>query len=396
MHSGRIDYVVEKQPKWKKVLLVLGLVALTVAFYLVIRHLLWNRRPNKFYPQWVNGDMEQSPSADARTTTGNNTSPSPAIAPSFGQLGCTGHGRQVKGELTVGRKTMKVFDYHVLSTATDGFKRGRVLGQLSRTSSSAARTLFLGKLLTDEGLDAPVVIKRLTLSEEAINHVQEDLKGKKVLQHRNLLCPLGYCFKKEALYVVYEHMVNGSLNEHLFPKEPRANQRLSWAQRCRIIKNVAAGLQHLHRNSSIHGSVKASNILLDQDMTPRLGDFGLSAAALEPSSAPDCSTDVFSFGTVIVDVFCGERWNKERCARGTPAFWFLVGRAWDLDGCILGAIDADLAAAGDFDEGQAEKMLQLGLACSHPDPTQRPDMEEVVDFLAGKAALPEVPLKKKD
>ncbi|CAN6351799.1 unnamed protein product [Urochloa humidicola] len=347
--------------------------------------------------------MERSPSRDTLTTSGN-ASPNAAAAPRFGQLGCMKHGHQVAAEQAIaqpGMTKMRVFDYGVLASATGGFKNSSVVQQFVRGIASGM--MYRGMLISDKGLQTAVVIKRFNISdEETCKRVYEDLKDQLVLRHRNLLCPLGYCLKNGAFYVVYEYMVDGSLDQHLLPKEPSPNQRLSWPQRCRIIKGIVAGLHYLHKNFSVHGSVKASNILLDQDMTPRLGDFGFLVAAVYPSSALDfstgCATDVFSLGMVMVDILCGESWNREHRERSIPAFSFLVNRAWDVDGngCILGAIDADLAAASDFDEGEAEKMLQVGLACSHPDPTQRPSMEVIVDFLTGKAGLPEVSLKKKD
>ncbi|CAN6334035.1 unnamed protein product [Urochloa humidicola] len=346
--------------------------------------------------------MKRSPSRDTETATRGNTSPDEGIAVSFGQLCCMIHGHQETAHISVGQPgvmKMTVFDYGMLASATCGFGRSSMLASVNGISSGA---MYRGTLISNEGMETTMVIKRFNLCAEACKNALENLNGQLVLRHRNLIGPLGYCLENNALFVVYEYMVNRSFDQHLFPNESIPHERLSWPQRCRIIKGAAAGLHYLHKNISIHGSIKASNILLDQDMTPRLADFGFSTAAFYPSSAQDFSTesaaDVFSLGTVIIDVLCGERWNEERRKRSIPAFSFLVDRAWDVDGnaCILGAIDADLAEASDFDQNEVEKILQVSLACSHPDSTQRPSMEEVIDFLTGKAALLEVPLKHKD
>lgn len=213
--------------------------------------------------------------------------------------------------------------------------------------------------------------------------------------------------------MVYEYMVNGSLDHHLNP-----DQGLSWEQRCRIINGIAMGLHYLHRHNAIHGAVKVSNILLDQDMTTaRLGDFGYTRAVSSSGLnggfnkmklisqrntglAPECipktimgsticnptyEMDVFYFGAVILEVVCGILDSH-----------LLVDSVWahHHDGNILAAVDAKLAAAGDFKEAEAQKLLLVGLACSHPEPMERPGMGDVVEMLAGRAPLPSVPSQK--
>ncbi|OEL22639.1 hypothetical protein BAE44_0016342 [Dichanthelium oligosanthes] len=232
----------------------------------------------------------------------------------------------------------------MLADATGDFNRSCQLKKFSRGTSSAG-TMFWGTLISDEGLETPVAIKKFhhRFTDDMIMKICEDLKGQ-VLRHRNLLCPLGYSLRKGKLYVVYEFMTMRSLDQHLFHMKCNPNQELSWERRCRIIIGIAMGLHHLHCNKAIHGAVKVSNILLDQDMTARLGDFGV---------------------------------------------W-----AHHQDGNILGAADAKLAAAGDFKEAEAHKLLLVGLACSHPEPKDRPGMGDVVEMLTGRAPLPFVPSQK--
>lgn len=199
-------------------------------------------------------------------------------------------------------------------------------------------------------------------------------------------------------------MVKGSLDQHLFTKESSPDKVLSWYRRYNVIYGVAIGLHHLHSNGSVHGSIKCSNILLDQDMTARLGDFGYSTGLfmvklsdityLPPEcnpetvvtldiSGPTLEKDVFFFGSVILEVVCGEKTSGR-----------LVDRVWELyegGNDIVGAVDQTVSAAADFNQDEAEKLLVLALACSHPDPKQRPGMQDVVDILTGNVPLPVVP-----
>lgn len=231
----------------------------------------------------------------------------------------------------------------------------------------------------------------------------------------------GYCLENQTMFLVYDLMDNGSLEKHLFTTERHC---LSWSHRFNIIKGVALGLQHLHKNGSIHGSVKASNVFLEEgDLTPRLGDFGYSM--LEPSTlepprddiravyrlpeaaecvVPNCSAkatreaDVFYFGVLVIEVVCGRRFVPRGAAKHRS---FLVDRVWILHGagCIIDAVDTALRTAdgggGDLNRAQAERLLLVGLACSYRDPKQRPDMDTIVKILQSDSVPPPVVPKTK-
>ncbi|CAN6334033.1 unnamed protein product [Urochloa humidicola] len=275
----------------------------------------------------------------------------------------------------------------MLAAAAEGF------------SGSRSSKLELGIMVSDEGLEIGVAIKVFhhRFKEEAIQYVLEDLK-RMPLRHRNLLCPLGYCMRQRKLLVVYEYMVNRSLDEQIFAPK---HEVLSWARRCRIITGIAEGLHHLHSHGSVHGALKASNVLLDPDMGARLGDFGYSRTVGSisfkgsPYLASECwnktgvsieptlEMDVFYLGAVILEAVCGRRVYNTRAPNS--GFWFLadwVGKQYG-EGHVLEAVDP--ALAGDFNKAEAEKLLLLGMKCSNPDPKQRPRMDEVVKILTGAA-----------
>ena len=141
--------------------------------------------------------------------------------------------------------------------------------------------------------------------------------------------------------------------------------------------------------------------MLDAAFTARLGDFGL-ARAIETDKtsyteevaggvhgtvgyiAPECfhtekatrESDVYAFGAVILETVCGRR---PRC--DIDGFHFLVDWVWRLhrDGRALEAVDPSLDGA--FDEDDAERLLMLGLACSHPTPAERPKAQAISQIL---------------
>lgn len=208
-------------------------------------------------------------------------------------------------------------------------------------------------------------------------------------------------------------MPNGSLDNHIFCTEGSRISPLSWHLRYRIISGVASALNYLHNDYDqkvIHRDLKASNIMLDTDFNARLGDFGLARAIENEKTsyadqmegvqgtlgyiAPECfhtgkatrASDVYGFGAVLLEVVCGQRpWTK------IEGYQFLVDWVWHLhrEGRILEAVDPRLGE--EYDAEEAERILKLGLACSHPMAGDRPQMQAIVQILSGSVPVPHVP-----
>ncbi|GMN62209.1 hypothetical protein TIFTF001_031299 [Ficus carica] len=230
------------------------------------------------------------------------------------------------------------------------------------------------------------------------------------LRHKHLVRLVGWCHQNGTLLLVYDYMPNGSLDNHLFCGPEKA--ALSWSLRYKIISGVASALHYLHNEYDqkvVHRDLKASNIMLDAQFNARLGDFGLARALDNEKTsyselegvpgtmgyiAPECfhtgkascESDVYGFGAVILEVVCGQRpWTKKE------NFQLLVDWVWWLhrEGCILKGVDERLG--NDYSAEEAKRLLLLGLACSHPNASERPQTQAIVQIISGSVAPPYVP-----
>ncbi|KAH9304190.1 hypothetical protein KI387_008594, partial [Taxus chinensis] len=187
------------------------------------------------------------------------------------------------------------------------------------------------------------------------------------LRHRNLVQLLGWCHEKGILLLVYEYLPNGSLDKYIFEGQ---KAKLDWNRRYSIACDIASALLYLHEEWDqrvVHRDVKASNVLLDADFNGKLGDFGL-ARLMERES---------SFGAVTLAIACGRRPLDRTLIDHNCR---LVEWVWDFYGQrrVLDAADENLG--GNFNAGEMERLLLVGLLCSHPDPKARPTMREVFNF----------------
>ncbi|GAB4851527.1 hypothetical protein Ancab_030929 [Ancistrocladus abbreviatus] len=241
------------------------------------------------------------------------------------------------------------------------------------------------------------------------------------LHHRNLVKLIGWCYERNELLLVYEFMRNGSLDKFIFPANEQGNGRsmaLSWERRHSIICGVAQALDYLHNGCTrrvLHRDIKTSNIMLDSEFNPCLGDFGLARmfklsekthhstkeiAGTPGYMAPEifhtgrstAETDVYSFGILVLEVTSG-RWPATQAVENGSSNG-IVDWLWELHGLdlILDAIDPRLN--GEFDKEQAECMMVLGLACCHPNPYMRPSIKTALQVLMEEALPPLVPLEK--
>ncbi|KAL5973402.1 hypothetical protein ACLOJK_030052 [Asimina triloba] len=290
------------------------------------------------------------------------------------------------------------FLYRDLAAATKRFSDEELLGV------GGFGKVYKGVLPTSA---ARVAVKVRQISDEhdaaGLKEFVAEIASMGRLRHRNLVQLLGYCRCKGRLLLVYDLMPNGSLDKFLFSNH---KPLLSWDQRYRILRGVASGLLYLHEEWDqvvLHRDIKASNVLLDADFNGLLGDFGLArwydhganpqtthvvgtlgylAPEYVQTGRATTSTDVFSFGALLLEVACGRRPASLAEEEMVLVDWVL--EKW-RKGSIAEARDGRLGEK--YVAEELDVVLKLGVVCSHPIPGARPSMRQVMQYLDGDAIL---------
>ncbi|KAI4982605.1 hypothetical protein ZWY2020_023097 [Hordeum vulgare] len=294
------------------------------------------------------------------------------------------------------------FSYKDLFRATEGFDNKNLLG------SGGFGRVYRGELSRSK---LRIAVKRVSHdSRQGMKEFIAEIVSIGRLQNPNLAHLLGYCRRQGELLLVYEYMPKGSLDKYLYGEVEKST--LSWDQRIWIIRGIASALIYLHEEWEkvvVHRDIKASNVLLDDELNARLGDFGLARLydhGVEQETtrvvgtigyiAPELArtgkgtplTDVFAFGVFILEVTCGQRPIMQNTQDEQV---MLVD--WALEhvqqGSLADAIDPRLK--GQYNVSEAYLALKLGLLCSHPFACARPSMRQVIQYLDGHIEPPELP-----
>lgn len=283
--------------------------------------------------------------------------------------------------------------YSDIYSATKGFSEENMIGM------GGNGKVYRGVLGAGE---AEIAVKCIPQgSEQGMKEFLAEVSSLGRLKHRNLVGLVGWCRReRQTLILIYEYMENGSLDKRIF--DCSEDLMLDWGARIRILKDVGNGVLYLHEGWEVkvlHRDIKSSNVMLDKEMIGRLGDFGLArmhphgqalgttrvvgtvgymAPEVVRSGKASTKTDVFGFGILILEVACGRRPVEEGKEPLMQWVWSLMER-----GEVGLALDPKLRAKGAYDVEEVERILHLGLVCSHPDPSARPTMRQAMKILDG-------------
>ncbi|KAF1882463.1 hypothetical protein Lal_00039111 [Lupinus albus] len=303
------------------------------------------------------------------------------------------------------RPELPLFYFSYISKATNNFSEENKLGQ------GGFGPVYKGELPSGE----QIAVKRLSKrSGQGLEEFKNEMMLIAKLQHRNLVRLIGCSIQGEEKLLVYEYMPNKSLDCFLF--DPMKQIQLDWTRRLEIIEGIARGLLYLHRDSRlriIHRDLKAGNILLDQNMNPKISDFGLARifggnqneanttrvvgtyGYMSPEYAMEglfsVKSDVYSFGVLLLEIVSGRRNTSFRNSNDSS----LIEYAWHLWSEQRAMELIDPCIRDSSPKLQALRCIHIGMLCVQDSAAHRPNMSTVMLMLESESTaltMPRQPL----
>nr|XP_043629759.1 putative receptor-like protein kinase At3g47110 [Erigeron canadensis] len=304
---------------------------------------------------------------------------------------------------SINERFLKV-SYDQLLKATDGFSEANLIGQ------GGSSSVYKGTLDHD---DEFVAVKVLHLRiRGAHKRFIAECEAWRTIRHRNLLKIITSCSSidfqgNDFKALVYEFMPNGSLHDLLHSNANRS--RLNLFQRINILIDVASALDYLHNEcipTVVHGDMKPSNILLDNDMVAHVGDFGFAKFVGNNSnqnnstgvkgtvgytppeyglgSKMTSSGDVYSFGILLLEVMTKKKPTDDIFNENLSLHKFAYVALLDQ---VIDVLDVDIVVMQST-ETNARKMeeclaatIRIGVSCSVDSPSQRMNINNALHKL---------------
>ncbi|QCE08414.1 serine/threonine-protein kinase PBS1 [Vigna unguiculata] len=296
------------------------------------------------------------------------------------------------------RKSWKKFE-----SATNDFSDSNKLGQ------GGFGAVYRGTLPNGQ----EIAVKRLSAnSRQGDAEFKNEVLLLAKLQHRNLVRLLGFCIEGREKLLVYEFVPNKSLDYFIFVfkfhvclvrvnEDETKRAKLDWDTRFKIIAGTARGILYLHQDSRlriIHRDLKAGNILLDEEMNPKIADFGLARLFVVDQTHEDTQrvvgtygymapeyligqfsqkSDVFSFGVLILEIVSGQKISSIQHGEETGYLCHIAWRRWS-EGRARDIVDATL---NNGSESEIMRCIHIGLLCVQDNAAARPTMASVVAML---------------
>ncbi|CAA7018256.1 unnamed protein product [Microthlaspi erraticum] len=295
------------------------------------------------------------------------------------------------------------FDFMTIEAATDRFSMTNKLGQ------GGFGAVYKGMLPNE----TEIAVKRLSRnSGQGTQEFKNEVVIVAKLQHKNLVRLLGFCVEGDEQILVYEFVPNKSLDYFLF--DPTKKSQLDWNRRYNIIGGITRGILYLHQDSRltiIHRDIKASNILLDADMNPKIADFGMARnfrvdqtedntrrvvgtfGYMPPEYVThgqfSTKSDVYSFGVLILEIVCGKK--NSSFYQMDDSGGNLVTHVWRLwnNDSPLELIDPVIGES--YEKDEVIRCIHIGLLCVQETPADRPEMSTIFQMLTNSSIILPVP-----
>ncbi|PWA59762.1 concanavalin A-like lectin/glucanase domain, Serine/threonine-protein kinase Rad53 [Artemisia annua] len=302
---------------------------------------------------------------------------------------------------------LRRFDFDTISVATDNFS---VANRISEYGINGY--MYKGKLKNgqDIAISGPLEHSSYRRNQECINEVSILVQ----VEHENLILLLGYCIEGTHTYLIYDSAPYATLSSLLL--DPDCDL-FAWDERYKIVLGVARALVYLQQHAPsliIHGDVKPSSILLDEQMNPKLWEFGLARSYtktedqfykintvigthgnLDPENLVHgrllAKTDVYSFGVIVLESLSGHIVYKN--IPGMINMQGLLEFVWSnwVEGTYSNILDPRIKI--NADSTFMKRVIHVGLLCVQDDENERPTMEEVVGMLIGTSSI-DLPIPK--
>ncbi|KAF3431900.1 hypothetical protein FNV43_RR26636 [Rhamnella rubrinervis] len=299
-------------------------------------------------------------------------------------------------------------------------RRYSYLGVKKMTNSFSERlgqggygSVYKGKLRDGRFVAVKVLNKLKGNGEEFINEVATISRT----SHVNVVTLLGFCYQGRKRALIYEFMPNGSLEKFIFEENPESNyhNKLGWEMLFQISLGIARGLEYLHRGCNtriLHFDIKPHNILLDENFSPKISDFGLARVCSRDESiisklsargtagyiAPEVfcrnfrgvshKSDVYSYGMMVLEMVGGRK--NINVGGHTSQIYF---PHWIYKRIELNEELGLERIVDEEDQIRVKKMIMVSLWCIQTDPLNRPAMSEVIEMLEGNLDSLKVPPK---
>ncbi|KRG91208.1 hypothetical protein GLYMA_20G139900v4 [Glycine max] len=284
------------------------------------------------------------------------------------------------------------FDLATIEAATNGFSDENKIGQ------GGFGVVYKGILPNRQ----EIAVKRLSVTslQGAVEFRNEAALVAK-LQHRNLVRLLGFCLEGREKILIYEYITNKSLDHFLF--DPVKQRELDWSRRYNIIVGIARGILYLHEDSQlriIHRDLKASNVLLDENMNPKISDFGMAKifqadqtqvntgrivgtfGYMSPEYAMrgqfSVKSDVFSFGVLVLEIVSGKKNTDFYQPNQADDLLSYAWKNW-TEQTPLQLLDPTLR--GSYSRNEVNRCIHIGLLCVQENPSDRPSMATIALML---------------
>ncbi|XP_048633022.1 cysteine-rich receptor-like protein kinase 10 [Brassica napus] len=293
------------------------------------------------------------------------------------------------------------FDYSTIQAATNDYSENNKIGR------GGFGEVYKGTLLNG----TEVAVKRLSKSSgQGETEFNNEVVVVAKLQHKNLVRLMGFSLEREERILVYEYVPNKSLDYFLFGQfhlllcfNPAMKDQLCWTQRYKIIVGIARGMLYLHQDSRltiIHRDLKASNILLDEDMNPKIADFGMARifgidqtqentnrivgtyGYMSPEYAMhgqfSMKSDVYSFGVLLLEIITGRKnssfYERDNAHNLVTYAWRIWTNKTELD-------LVDQVIVDNCQKNEVVLCIHIGLLCVQEDLVERPSFSNILMML---------------